>query len=146
MFIVVNVANALILKFRSQRYIEQRPELAKGYRQLFLGILFFGSLPWLVMGAGIEVGGVSSVFSYLHPSDENPFVLAFLAIVFLWWALGLYWLFASKGAEFLIDHPGFLQRNATNPTRIKLFYCLGIAVGIIALIMASTGHFPPIPK
>ena len=81
MFVAVTVANALILKFRSRGYIRERPELAAGYTRLFRGVLFWGNLPWLVMGIGIELGGVPGIFSYFRPRDGNPYVLAWFAAV-----------------------------------------------------------------
>ena len=54
MFVAVTVANALILKLRSRRYIRERPELSEGYKRLFRGVLLWGNLPWLLMGIGIE--------------------------------------------------------------------------------------------
>ena len=40
MFIAVTIANGLILKFRSKKYILEKPELKKGYDNLFLGWIF----------------------------------------------------------------------------------------------------------
>jgi hypothetical protein len=67
MFVAVTVANALVFKFRSRDYIRQSQGLAGGYQQLFWGVLFWGNLPWLVMGIGMELGGVPSMFSYFRP-------------------------------------------------------------------------------
>src|SRR5688572_11682314 len=94
MFVAVTIANALILKYRSRRYIRERPELAEGYNRLFRGVLFWGNLPWILMAIGIEFGGVPSFFSYFRPRDGNPFVMAWFAVVIALWLLGFYWLFA----------------------------------------------------
>ena len=45
MLIAVTVANGLILKFRSKRYISEKPELKKGYDKYFLGWIFYGNIP-----------------------------------------------------------------------------------------------------
>ena len=143
MFVAVTVANALILKFRSRRYIQERPELAAGYEQLFRGVLFWGSLPWMVMAIGIEVGGVPNLVSYFRPRDGNPFVLAWFAVVFALWLLGFYWLFARRGAEFLVAHPGLFQGDLKSPNMVRFFYCLMVAGGIASVCFM---FFVDIPK
>ena len=80
MFVAVTCLNALILKFRSGYYIRARPELMDGYMRLVRDVLFWGNLPWRVMGVGIELGGVPGMFSYFRPRHGNPFVLAWLAL------------------------------------------------------------------
>jgi hypothetical protein len=132
-FIAVTVVNALILKFRSRAHVQQQPELAAGYQQLFNGVLLWGNLPWVVMGIGILFGGVPSTFSYLRPRDGNPFVLAWFGVVVAFWLLGFYWLFTRRGAEFLVEHPGLLRGNPKSPTMIRFFYCLMVACGVVAL-------------
>jgi hypothetical protein len=105
MFIAITCINVLYLKFHSRERIRQRPELAAGYQRLIWGYLFWGNLPWIIMGLGLELGGLPSIFSYFRPRDGNPFVLAFFIVVFAVWILGFWWLFFARGAEFLVEHP-----------------------------------------
>jgi hypothetical protein len=142
MFVAVTVVNALALKFRGRPYIRERPELAKGYRALFRGILSWGNLPWLVMGAGLELGGVPSIFSYFRPRDGNPYVVAFFAVVVALWLLGFYWIFARRGAEFLVEHPGLLRNDIQSPAVIRIGYCVMIAGGIAGFIFMFTMDIP----
>ena len=44
MFITVTIANALVLKYRSRKYIDEKPELKTGYDKYFLGIIIFGNI------------------------------------------------------------------------------------------------------
>lgn len=132
-FIAANVLNALILKARSRKYILQKPELAAGYQQLFNGFLLWGNVPWVVMGIGILFGGVHNVFSYFRPRDGNPFVLAWFGVIGALCLLGFHWLFARRGAEFLVEHPGLLRGIPQSPAMIRLFYCLMVAGGVVAL-------------
>jgi uncharacterized membrane protein len=143
LFIAVTVANALALKFRARRHIEANPELAEGYRRLFSGVLFWGNLPWLIVGVGIEFGGVPNVFSYFRPRDGNPFVLAWFTAVIALWLLGFYWIFNQRGAEFLIEHPGLLRGEPKSPTVIKFLYCAAVGAGMIALVEMFLGTFSP---
>ena len=140
--IVCNVLNAVILRVRSKHYVQQRPELAGGYRKYFLGFLFWGSLPWIVMGVGIVFGGVPNVFSYFHPQDPNPFIRAWFGCIILMWLLGFYWIFARRGAEFLVEHPGLLSRNLDTPAKIKGFYCLTLVGGAVGLYFMFTNQIP----
>jgi hypothetical protein len=144
-FVAVTCLNALILKLHSRRYIRQQPELADGYGRLIRGVLFWGNLPWLVMGAGIELGGLPGMFSYFHPRDGHPFVLAWFGVVITIWILGFWWLFARGGAEFLVEHPGLLRGPPCSPTAIRIYYCLciiGGICGVVFLFVADIPHFP----
>jgi len=133
MLITVTVVNALILKYRSRRYIQERPELAQGYARLFRGVLLWGNLPWIVMGVGIELGGVPRLSSYFRPRDGNPFVLAWFGVVIALWVFGFHWLFARRGAEFLVEHPGLLRGAPESPSMIRIFYCLMVAGGVVGV-------------
>ena len=141
-FIAVTVANALIGKFRSRRYIRERPELADGYRKLFRGILIWENLPWILMGFAVESGGVRDMFSFFRPRDGNPFVSAWFTLIIAEWILGFWWLFFQRGAEFLVAHPGFMRYEAKSPTTLKVFYCLTILGGIIGFTMMWTMNIP----
>ena len=48
------------LKLRASRVIAAKPELALGYRRYAFAELAFYSLPWLVMGVSILVGGLTA--------------------------------------------------------------------------------------
>ncbi len=93
------------------------------------------------MGLGLELGGVPGFFSYFRPRDGNPYVLTFIASVVMLWILGFYWIFTRRGAEFLIDHPGLFRGDPKSPAMIRLVYCLGVAGGVIALILMATTDF-----
>ncbi|MEP6670314.1 MAG: hypothetical protein ABJF10_14230 [Chthoniobacter sp.] len=140
--IAFNVFNAFALRARARTYILQKPELAGGYQRLFKGFLFWWSLPWIVMGIGIEWGGVPSIFSYFRPRDGNPFVVGWFAVIAVEWILGFYWLFARRGAEFLIEHPGLLRGPSQSPATIRLFYCLMVAGGVLGLIFLFVMDIP----
>ena len=146
MFIAVTVANALILRVRSRRHIRERPELAEGYQRLFYGVLFWGNLPWFVMAIGIELGGVPDMFAYFRPRNDNPFVLAWFGIVIALWLLGFYWLFARRGAEFLVEHPGLLRGEPKSPNMVRFFYCLMVAGGIAGLYFIFFAGVPGFTK
>ena len=133
--VIATAANVLSLNYRARRYVREHPHLADGYRRLVLGYLFWGSLPWVAMGAAIELGGVPSTLSFFRPGDGNPLVLAWFTLVIVWWFIGFLWIFVWRGAEFLVEHPGVFSYDIKNPAIIKALYCLIIGVGVIAVYM-----------
>src|SRR6266550_3906914 len=142
MFVVVTCINVLYLKSYSREQIRRRPELATGYRKLIRGYLFWGNLPWIVMGVGLELGGLPSIFSYFRPRDGNPFVLAFFGVVIAEWVLSLWWLFFARGAEFLVEYPGVLRGFPRSATLIRIYYCLGVAGGIAGVLFMWFSDIP----
>jgi hypothetical protein len=96
------------------------------------------------MGAGIVFGGVPSANSYFRPRDGNPLVLAWFGVVIVIWILGFYWLFARRGAEFLVEHPGLLQGAPQDPDWIRRLYVVCVAGGVVALIAMFFVDFPPL--
>jgi hypothetical protein len=142
MFVAVTCINVLYLKIHSRRYIRERPELAAGYQRLVRGYLFWGNVPWLVMGVGLELGGLPSIFSFFRPRDGNPFVLAWFAVVIALWILGFWWLFFARGAEFLVEHPGVYRGLPRSPNIIRLFYCLSVSCGVVAVLFMWLSDIP----
>ena len=142
MFVAVTCVNVLYLKIHSREHIRQRPELAAGYRRLIRGYLFWSNLPWLVMGVGLEIGGLPSIFSYFRPRDGNPFVLAFFVVVVVLWILSFWWLFFARGAEFLVEHPGVFGGLPRSPTAIRIYCSLCLAGGIAGLFFIWFSDIP----
>lgn len=94
------------------------------------------------MGAGIELGGLPSVFSYFRPRDGNPFVLAWVGVVVALWMLGFWWLFRRGGAGFLVEHPGLFRGSPRNPNIIRFCYCLSILGGVLGLLFMWFSDIP----
>jgi hypothetical protein len=142
MFVAITCINVSYVKIQSRRHIRERPELAGGYQRLVRGYLFWGNLPWIVMGVGLELGGLPSIISYFRPRDGNPFVLAFFGVVIAQWVLGFWWLFFARGAQFLVEHPGVFRGSPRSPNIIRLFYCLSVSGGIIAVFVMWFSDIP----
>jgi hypothetical protein len=111
-FIGITVLNAIILKYRSKKYIEQNPELEDGYNSYIKGFLIFSNIPWLVMMIGDLGGFTKSAFDFLTPHTMNPIVLVFHLSIFVLWILLAWWVYFRNGAEFLATHPGLLNNNS----------------------------------
>jgi len=111
---------------RARPKIAENPALREGYRRLIRGLLIYGNLPWLVMGAGILSGSVLSTFHYFNPRN-GPFVIAFYVTVVALWIATFYWLFFKQGAETLLDHPGLLNVPVGRPWIVKAYFLLCLA-------------------
>jgi len=146
--IVMTFANAYILWSRSRAEVFLNPELKPGYDQLLKGYLIFLNLPWLVMGLGILVGGTETVFDYFDPGSGNPYVLAFHATLIILWALCIFWLYFSGGAEFLVRHRGVMNVDIRSPLIIKLLFGLMLLGGVAAEIGMWSGRLsvPRFPR
>ncbi len=136
--IIVTIANAVMMKAKSKKYIEQDSSLKPGYEAILKGFIILGNTPWIIMGLGILTGSVPNVFHYFRPRDGNPFVIAFFISAFLIWILVTYWLFLKNGAEMLVRHPGLLNCDFTSPYMYKLFWILCLAGGIVGVITLFT--------
>lgn len=109
---------------RAAPAMAQNPELQEGYNRLFSGYAAAMILPWLVMGLGIWLGGVPSIWHYFRPQDSHPWVLA-------WWGtlIGLQlvlflWVFFQGGADFLAAHPAFQVNRSKLPIKWQILLSL----------------------
>lgn len=148
MFIAVTIANGLILKYRSKKYIVQNPELEKGYDQYFKGWMIYGNIPWVIMMVGNLSGITQSTFEYFNPKTMNPMVLIFHFSIIILWVLSVRWIYFKNGAEFIETHPGLIQKSSfsgnTSVTakQIKLFFPLMLLGGIAGMVMMWFMNFP----
>lgn len=109
--------NTHVFKITASRVIAAKPELASGYRRYVLAELAFYSLPWLVMGLSILVGGVDGIRDYLQPCVVNPFVVAFYVMAVAQFSALAAWVWFGGGVEFLVKYS---EGVATSPGRVKL--------------------------
>ena len=140
--IAVTCANAYILYSRSKAEVARNPELKEGYDNLLKGFLISMNLPWLVMGIGILVGGVQTVYDYSDPRAGNPYVIAFHSTIFILWALSVLWIYVGNGAEFLVKHPGWMNYNIKSPLTLKLLLALFFFGGAFAEIAMWFRTYP----
>ena len=148
MFIAMTIANGLVLKHRSKKYIAENPELEEGYDKYFKGLLFYGNIPWVIMMIGDLSGVTQNTFEYFNPKAMNPMVLVFHFSIIVLWVLSVRWIYFKDGAEFIVTHPGLIQKSSfsgkTNVTvkQIKFFFPLMLFGGIAGMIMMWIIDFP----
>jgi hypothetical protein len=140
--ILATFANVVGFRARVRPLLEANPELEEGFRSMMRAFLTWGNLPWVVMGIGCLWGGVPSVFHFFRPVDGNPYVLAFYASVVLVWVLGTNWLVFRGGAEIVVKYPGLFNIPLNSPRTVIVFWFLGLAGGITALLLMFSGAFP----
>ncbi len=151
MFIAVTIANSLILKFRSKKYITQNPSLKEGYDTYFKGFLIYGNIPWIIMAIGNLSGMTNNTFEYFNPKEMNPIVLVFHASIIVLWFLSIYWIYFNDGAKFIERHPGLIQKKGFSSTsnvtakQVKLFFPLMLLGGGAGMVMMWIMNIP-IPK
>lgn len=147
MFIVVTIANGLIWKSKSKKYIAEKPERKDGYDSLIKGFLIYGNIPWVIIGIGMLTGMTKNMFEFFNPSQMNPIVIVFfLSIIFLW-IIGSYWIYFNGGAEKLVDHPGMITQTEKGNEKfevmkVKLVWGLGILGGIFGIYMMYNQDLP----
>ncbi len=133
--ILIACANALILKLKSKKYIANNPALKRGYDQFIKGFLFYGNIPWIIIGVGNLSTGTKSVIDYFSPYSSNVFVLTFYFSIITIWLLGTRWIYYKNGAAFLENHPGmfrgerFGSKNNTTAKQIKIVW------GILTIVL-----------
>ncbi|MDC6169925.1 hypothetical protein [Paucibacter sp. XJ19-41] len=108
------------------------------------------NLPWVVMGAGQLLGYTPTVWHYFRPQDENPFVIAWLSVVFVLSLAYAWWVLFSGGAEKVRDLNLMvaLGQSATKPPSlifIKSMAALGVLFFPVWLYMAASMN-APLPK
>ena len=118
--IVVNGINAVISWVRVQPYIQKKPEHRLGYLKLIRGYVVGTNIPWIVMGIGMTIGGISNIADYFYPRSGNLFVISWWISLWSLILLLSYWIWFRGGAEQLTKYPGLLKGNPTNPGKIKL--------------------------
>lgn len=148
--ILATCGNAFILQIRAKKYIQQNPDLRKGYRTISKTLLTYGNIPWLIMLIGNLSGLTQNIFEYFNPKTLNPLVLCFHFSIVMLWILIARWVYIKDGAEFMEKHPGLLQRSSlkgrTNMTakQIKRSLPIMLLAGVIGMLIMWILEIPTI--
>lgn len=144
MFIAGTIVNGLIFFYNSKKKIKVDPSLKDGYEKLFKGWMFFGNIPWVIIGIGNLTGMTESSFEFFFPREMNPIVLIFHAVVVCLWILSAWWIYFQDGAEYLEKHPGLINglgfgSSDTAPAKyIKIIFPITILGGIFGMVLMWT--------
>jgi len=100
-FWVVALAVTVVNYVKARRGLNAatlRPDrMADGQRYLRT-FAVMSAIPWAVMGLGQQSGHTPTVFHYFRPQDGNPFVFAWLAVIFLQACVQAWWVLFADGA------------------------------------------------
>jgi hypothetical protein len=99
-------------------------------------------VPWLIMGYGQLIGGVPTVFHYFRPQDRNPYVLAFVASIFVASVVVAIWAVFFGGARTAVTlrlavFPGASATNGLGEGRIRLIAAAAPLFVIVWVLMAT---------
>ena len=123
------------------------PARAAAAERLLRVFTAFNALPWLVMGAGVLFGGVPDIWNYFRPQDGNPFVLAWLATIFLMSVAFAVWVLAFDGAAKMVAYDvtalfGGRSRSPKSPRTIQLMAAIGPFFIVFWIWMVMTMDAP----
>lgn len=104
------------------------------HRALVRGTATLGVVPWLIMGAGIELGPHETVFSFLLRSWNDPYILLFDASIVAVWIAMARWMWAG-GADWIAAGNGPLYRGFTQVITVKRVFVAQVAGGALALVV-----------
>ncbi|QUY42927.1 hypothetical protein [Acaryochloris marina] len=137
LLIAVTVVNGLTLYFQGWSDMATL-DLKLSYAKLTLYILFWATVPWMVVGISCMRNQLS-LNDYLEPPTLHPDLIAFFASLIGVFAMGSYWIFAAGGAEQLLHYPG-LDIQAWSVEQVQQTWSLGVISGIVtmAVIVART--------
>jgi hypothetical protein len=135
-FLVMGLINSFLSWRSLLKDIEKNEVLKAKYRHLFIQYVIWTNIPWVMMGAGILLGGTRSVLDYLQPSSGNFAVLT-------WWGLFMVmnfvlaiWIFFAGGAETLEKYPGLPTFLSGSAAKIKVVISIGlIFINILAVLI-----------
>lgn len=75
-FLVILLANGVIIKHRFNQEIKEKPALKKGYYAILKVAMGLGSIPLIIMIIGDLGDWIQSPFEYLNPKAMNPIILS----------------------------------------------------------------------
>ena len=133
--ILVTFVNVPLVWRRARKRMAEDPDLAPGYRRLMFWFFGLLTIPWVVMGVGMTIGGVPTVLHYFRPRDGDPYVLAWHSCVVLLWIVTVVWIYFKGGAETLVKYPGFFYPESSSPLQIKFFTALALLGGLTAMLV-----------
>jgi hypothetical protein len=125
---------------RSRKHPTSEIEAQETERYLLRGFVLL-ALPWVFMGIGQLTGSTPTVLHYFRPQDGNPFVIAWVALVFAVAYLFAGWVLLAGGAEKvrdlnLLSVAGFSGHNPPTLQVVKAVAAISIIIPPVWLLLA----------
>lgn len=138
----------------ARRRIEQAKGIGSTYPEAAIPYLRWfwlaSGLPWLVMGYGQLTGSTPTVWYYFRPQDHNPFVIGWLACIFMLSVVYAIWVLFFGGARKvqelqLFSTFGMRTKNPLSELMIKLLAAIGPFFVLVWIYLAASMD-APIPR
>jgi len=138
------VFNAFALKKKVNQYIEENPDLERGYRNFILWNTILTSIPFLIIGFGIVTGQLKDIFEVFDFNSDKWVVKSFFTYIASLWLFGFCWIHFFNGGKFIEKHRGIYQISFLNkkihPTekQVKIYYSLTIfSIPILYFVLTN---------
>lgn len=133
--------NHFSFSIKARKVCKDQPELKEGFEKLLKGFLFWSNLPWLVLGFGRIVGGLTLEEAFFSLDLNNPYAVLFILTIMTIWVRGTIWLQFQNGVETLVEYSGVWHPKNVSKLTIYLQYYAGLFGGIIAMYMVVIGFY-----
>jgi hypothetical protein len=136
--VLVGLLNFAIMRGRVEALAIKRPELKHETRQVLIGYLLALTVPFFLLGILQLAGGYESPFFIFQENLNNPFVIASITVMVVWWAIIAYWVYFKNGVKALNILQIAYYNRPTGELPLKLSVALMLLGGILGLIWGRT--------
>lgn len=133
--IIVSALNIFGLRQNGKRLFAEDAEELDKFNKFISRFGFWLLFPWVVMGIGVEVGGVETIWHFFRPREGNFFVIVWWAGLYSWWLYTLYWLIFAGGAEKLVKYQVVYYRSFGKSGPVKSPLKIKLLVGVMILVL-----------
>ncbi|MCO4782733.1 MAG: hypothetical protein KC646_10455 [Candidatus Cloacimonetes bacterium] len=124
---------------KARKICKEQPELKEGFEKLLRGFLFWANLPWIVLGFGRIIGGLTLEQAFFSLDLNNPYAVLFVLTVMTIWVRAAIWLHFQKGADTLIKYSGVWHSKNVKKSTIFAQYYISVLGGVFALYLVIIG-------
>jgi hypothetical protein len=135
----VTVVNGLMFKLRYRKHIQNDPQLSADFSKLIRGFIIWWNLPWVVMGAGILLGQLPTMWHCFSGVRDNPFALAWWVSILIAVLVSMYWAFSGAPDRICARLKEMRLLAPFSPIAIKLFLVGALIMTVVLFARAYTG-------
>lgn len=117
----ISLTQLITVPKRAAEIAGRTGENQESVRSFLYRYAIFITIPYFVLGSLQLLGGFDDLFYVLLGPLDNPYVLAAVLYIFLWWGIGAYIIFFRGGAKQIAEY-GVMSRGAytMSETNVKL--------------------------
>jgi hypothetical protein len=149
-FLAVTFAKYLAARQRIRAAADLSAEEKQSGETCAKWFAMFSAIPWVIMGWGMVVGGLPSMFSYMRPQDGNPYVVIWVCTVLALTMIFAGWVLFAGGARkvriYQLSNVNVFGRSVPMPeTFIKIMAALGPFFILIWIWLMMKLDIPALP-